>query len=73
MQVLVFVARPAGEKTRKLLVLPVTPGAAIPPAMREEWDYFATVDVGDKLLAASSGRVASDIERQGYALVEATG
>lgn len=73
MQVNVFVVRGTGDERKRLLVLPIAPGAAIPKDLSEEWTYFCTVDTHDKLLAASSGKIEADIAREGHCVVEATG
>lgn len=73
MQVNVFVVRQPGTEQKRLLVLPATPEAAIPQILHGGWIYFATVDIGDKLLAASADQVAADIAEHGHAIVEPTG
>lgn len=73
MQVNVFVVRGAGEARKRLLVLPIAPGAAIPSDLSDEWTYFCTVDTHDKLLAASARKIEANIGSQGHCIVEVTG
>lgn len=73
MQVNVFVTQPRGELGKRLLVLPIRPSAAVPLDHRDEWVYFATVDTGDKLLAASKEKVEADLASKGHSVVDATG
>lgn len=68
MQVNVFVTRKAGELQHQLLVLPMSPSAAIPPEYRSGWTYFATTTSEDAMFR--SAKVEDDIARQGYCLVE---
>lgn len=73
MRVNVFVVRGAAEARKRLLVLPIEPGAAIPQDLSEEWTYFCAVDTSDKLLAASAKKIEADIAREGHCVVDATG
>jgi len=61
MQVNVFVTRTAGQLQRELLVLPMSPEAAIPPKYRTGWNYYATVDTGDRMFGDLN---AQSIERE---------
>lgn len=68
MQVNVFVTRVNGALRNSLLVLPVSPAAAIPPEMREGWTYYATTNSDDAMFRSAS--IEDDIALQGYCLVE---
>lgn len=70
MQVNVFVTRTAGQLQRELLVLPMSPEAAIPPKFRSGWNYYATVDTGDGMFGDIDARtLESELASSGFALV----
>ena len=73
MQVNVFITRKAGELQRELLVLPMSPQAAIPPEYRSGWTYYATVDTGDRMFG-DLGAVAIEAElaKSGFVVVTPT-
>jgi len=49
MQVNVFIAHKQGALKNQLLVLPLTPEAAISAEYRTGWQYYATVNAGDRM------------------------
>lgn len=70
MQVNVFITRSNGQLQRELLVLPVSPQSAIPPKYRNEWNYFATVDTGDRMFGEVDARsIEAELARSGFAVV----
>ncbi len=74
MQVNVFISTGTDDSPRKLLVLPIDPGAAIPRHLRTtEWQHFATTLASDKLLGAQAAVIEADIARNGFSLVSPTG
>lgn len=70
MQVNVFVTRRAGELQRELLVLPLSPEAAIPSEYRSGWNYYATVDTRDRMFGDVDARaIETELACSGYAVV----
>ena len=67
MQVNVFVGRAEGQLLNKLLLLPISPTAAIPKEYRSGWNYFATLDTRDAIFAGKA--VDSDLAARGFAVV----
>ncbi len=73
-QVNVFISQPGTLDVPTLLVLPTSPGAAIPQHLRSlQWDYFATIATSDALIGASADQVEDNLARDGYALVPPNG
>jgi len=71
MNVNVFVTRIDGALQNELLVLPLSPEAAIPAQYRSGWNYFATVDTGDHMFGAIDGRaIEVEIASSGFAVVK---
>ena len=74
MQVNVFISTGTDDSPRRLLVLPLDPGAAIPRHLQDtEWQHFATTLTSDKLLGARADVIEADIARNGYSIVSPTG
>lgn len=70
MQVNVFVTTPSGKLQRELLVLPMSPQAAIPPEYRSGWTYYATVDTGDRMFGDIDAKTLEErIARTGFAVI----
>lgn len=70
MNVNVFVARVDGALRNELLVLPLTPEAAIPAQYRVGWNYYATVDSGDRMFGDVDARaIEVEIATSGFAVV----
>jgi len=68
MQVNVFVIPRDSEN--KLLVLPMSPDAAIPPQFQKGWFYYASVSSGDALFGDVDATTIEDgIAASGFALV----
>lgn len=73
MNVNVFVTRVAGAVQNELLVLPLSSQAAIPPQYRDGWNYFATVDTGDRMFSGIDARaIEAEIAKNGFAVVKPT-
>lgn len=71
MNVNVLVTRVDGEMQTELLVLPLSPTAAIPPKYRVDWHYYATVDTGDRMFGDIDARaIELEIAANGYAVVK---
>lgn len=71
MQVNVFVTRREGELQREMLVLPLSPQTAIPPEYRSGWNYYATVDTGDRLFGDIDAlAIEAELAASGYAIVK---
>ena len=74
MQVNVFISTGTDDSPRRMLVLPLDPGAAIPRHLQDtEWQHFATTLTSDKLLGARADAIEADITRNGYSIVSPTG
>lgn len=74
MQVNVFISTGTDDSPRRMLVLPLDPGAAIPRHLQDtEWQHFATTLTSDKLLGARADVIEADIARNGYSIVSPTG
>lgn len=70
MQVNVFVTRSEGELQRELLVLPLSPEAAIPEQYRSGWNNYATVDTGDRMFGDVDARaIEIELASSGFAVV----
>ena len=73
MQVNVFISTGTDDSPRRMLVLPLDPGAAIPRHLQDtEWQHFATTLTSDKLLGARADVIEADIARNGYSIVSPT-
>ena len=73
MNVNVFVTRVDGALQTELLVLPLSPQAAIPPQYRVGWNYYATVDTGDRMFGDIDARaIETEIAKSGFAVVKPT-
>lgn len=71
MNVNVFVTRVDGAVQTELLVLPLSPEAAIPPQYRTGWNYYATVDTGDHMFGDVDARaIEVEIALNGFAVVK---
>lgn len=71
MNVNVFVTRVDGQLQNQLLVLPIKPEAMIPPQYRTGWNYFATVDTGDRMFGDVDARaIEAEIAATGFAVVK---
>lgn len=68
MQVNVFITRENGQLQNKLLVLPITPIAAIPKEYRDGWRYYATVPSTDAMFNGVD--VERSLADKGFAVVE---
>jgi hypothetical protein len=68
MQVNVFITRIAGQLQRQLLVLPMSPEVTIPPEYRTGWNYYATVDTGDRMFGDARA-IETELAGSGYAVV----
>ena len=70
LQVNVFVTRTEGKMQHELLVLPLSPQSAIPPQYRDGWNYYATVDTGDRMFGDVDARaIEAELASTGYAVV----
>lgn len=70
MQVNVFVTRIEGKLQHELLVLPLSPQAAIPVQYRSGWNYYATVDTADRLFGDIDAKaIEAELEAAGFAVV----
>jgi len=70
MQVNVFVTRQEGQLQRELLVLPLSPEAAIPPQYQEGWTYFVTVETTDRIFGdVDAEAIEAEIAASGFAVV----
>jgi hypothetical protein len=70
MQVNVFVTRTDGQMQNQLLVLPLSPHAAIPQQYRQGWSYYATVDTGDHMFGdVDAVAIEKELANSGYAVV----
>ncbi|HEV7344425.1 MAG TPA: hypothetical protein VGN60_02185 [Devosia sp.] len=70
MQVNVFVTRAEGKVQHDLLVLPLSPHSAIPPQYRNGWNYYATVDTGDRMFGDIDARaIERELASSGFAVV----
>lgn len=70
MRVNVFIVRENGQLTNELLVLPLSPEAAIPKERRDNWRYYSTVDTADSLFGDIDARaIEAEIGANGFALV----
>jgi hypothetical protein len=68
MQVNVFITRQDGQLQNRLLVLPISPTAAIPKEYRSGWSYYATLDSADAMFSGLP--VDADLAAKGFAVVE---
>lgn len=68
MQVNVFIARETGDLTSKLLVLPVSPQAAIPQQFCDDWRFFGTFDSENPLFVGVA--IELHLQAKGYAIVD---
>jgi hypothetical protein len=70
MQVNVFVMRRDGETPSELLVLPMPPEAATQEKYQIAWNYYATVDTGDRMFGEIDARaIEAEIAASGFAVV----
>ena len=70
MQVNVFITREDGQLQNKLLVLPISPQAAIPPQYRVGWVYYARVDTQDQMFGdLDAVTLEAKIAAEGFAIV----
>jgi hypothetical protein len=70
MQVNVFVTRVEGQLQNNLLVLPISPQAAIPDQFRRGWNYYATVDTRDHIFGdVVAVAIEIEIANTGFAVV----
>ena len=70
MRVNVFITRTEGKLQNELLVLPLSPQAAIPQQYRSGWNYYATVDTGDRLFGDIDARaIEAELAAAGFAVV----
>lgn len=70
MQVNVFITRSEGQRQRELLVLPMSPQSAIPLEYRSGWNYYATVDTGDRMFGDIDARaIETELANSGFAIV----
>jgi hypothetical protein len=67
MQVNVFVMRRDGETPSELLVLPVPPEGTIQQKYQTAWNYYATVDTGDRMFDAVA--IETELASSGFAIV----
>lgn len=71
MQVNVFITHQEGDARTKLLVLPASPQAVIPPQYRLGWVYYATTDTGDRMFGdVDAVKLEAQIAAKGYAIVK---
>jgi len=71
MNVNVFVTRVDGTLQNDLLVLPMSPQAAIPEQYRTGWNYYATVDTGDRMFGdVDAQTIEAEIAPSGFAVVK---
>jgi len=71
MQVNVFVTRVGDQLQTELLVLPMSPQAAIPPQYRTGWNYYATVDTADGMFGdIDAVLIETEIALSGFAVVK---
>jgi hypothetical protein len=71
MQVNVFITRENRQLQNTLLVLPISPTAAIPPEFRLGWIYFASVSTGDRMFGDTDAvSLEAQIASKGYAVVK---
>lgn len=69
MLVNIFVTRQDGAM-QNLMVPPLAPTAAIPAQYRTGWNYYATVDTGDRLFGnIDAVAVETELANSGFALV----
>lgn len=69
MNVNVFVTRVDGALQNELLILPLSPQAAIPPQYRVGWNYYTTVDSGDRMFGdIDTLAIEAEIAKSGFAL-----
>lgn len=69
MQVNVFVVHESGAERNRLLVLPASADASIPPHLQDDWRYFATVDSGDQMLGGDASVIEREVAEQGFAVL----
>lgn len=70
MQVNVFITRQDGQLQNKLLVLPITPAAAIPKEYRVGWTYYASVSTADRMFGdVDAATLEEQIAAKGFAVV----
>lgn len=70
MQVNVFVTWKNGQLQRELLVLPLAPQTAIPVEYRDSWNYYATVETGDRMFGDIDAQaIEVEIAASGFAMV----
>lgn len=70
MHVNVFVTRADGKLKEQLLVLPLTPRAAIPAQYRNGWSYYATVETGDHMFGGVDAlAIEAELAATGFAIV----
>ncbi|HEY0034895.1 MAG TPA: hypothetical protein VGB81_16655 [Devosia sp.] len=70
MQVNVFITHQDGDARTKLLVLPSSPNASIPPQFRLGWIYYATTNTSDAMFGDLDAMTLEEqLARQGYAIV----
>lgn len=68
MRVNVFVTRVAGQLRNELLVLPSSPQTAIPAKYRTGWNYYATMDTGDRMFGqVGSAVLEAELATNGFA------
>lgn len=70
MRVNVFVMRRDGETPSELLVLPMPPEAATQQNYETAWNYYATVDTGNRIFGDVDGQVIeAELASSGFAVV----
>lgn len=70
MQVNVFVTRQEDQLQLELLVLPLSPQAAIPAQYQEGWTYFVTVETTDRIFGDVDAKaIEAEIAASGFAVV----
>jgi hypothetical protein len=70
MQVNVFITPGNGQLQNKLLVLPITPTAAIPKKYRVGWTYYTSVSTADRMFGdVDAATLEDEIAAKGFAVV----
>lgn len=70
MLVNVFVMRRDGETPSELLVLPLSPEVATQQAYQTAWNYYATVDTGDRIFDdVDAQALEATLARLGFAVI----
>lgn len=70
MQVNVFVMRREGETPSELLVLPMSSDDATQQKYQTAWNYYGTVDTGDRIFGDVDVQVIeTQLARSGFAVV----